>query len=67
MEAKALRSVWRWRNYPPQHESGGARADTEALLNTAGRQVLAGMCGAKENVLARALPSWEQGDAKLLS
>ncbi|MFF1659168.1 hypothetical protein [Streptomyces sp. NPDC058255] len=35
------------------------------LLNAAGRQFLAGLCGVKEDVLARALPSWEQEDAKL--
>ncbi|GGP00122.1 TniQ family protein [Wenjunlia tyrosinilytica] len=65
MEAKALRSSWHWRNYPPRHESGGARADAEVLLNAAGRQLLAGLCGVEEDVLARALPSWEQEDAKL--
>ncbi|MEU1013851.1 hypothetical protein [Streptomyces sp. NPDC005890] len=35
------------------------------LLNTAGRQLLAGMCGVGEAVLARALPSWAEEDAKL--
>ena len=33
------------------------------LLNTAGRQLLAGMCG-EEDLLARALPSWEEEEAK---
>ncbi|MEU4800537.1 DNA-binding protein [Streptomyces sp. NPDC023327] len=65
MEAKVLRAGWKWRNYPPGHEGGGARADAEVLLNTAGRQLLASMCGVEEGVLARALPSWEEGDAKL--
>ncbi|MFF3585000.1 DNA-binding protein [Streptomyces mirabilis] len=65
MEAKALRSSWHWRNYPPRHDGGGARADAEVLLNAAGRQLLAGLCGVTEDVLARALPSWEQEDAKL--
>ncbi|MFB7459215.1 DNA-binding protein [Streptomyces sp. NPDC056188] len=65
MEAKVLRSCWQWRNYPPGHEGGGARADAELLLNAAGRQLLAGMCGVEEDVLARALPSWGQKDAKL--
>ncbi|PSM39087.1 DNA-binding protein [Streptomyces dioscori] len=65
MEAKVLRSCWKWRNYPPGHEGGGARADAEVLLNAAGREVLAGMCGVEEDVLARALPSWAHEDAKL--
>ncbi|WP_372236752.1 DNA-binding protein [Streptomyces sp. MNU77] len=65
MEAKVLRACWKWRNYPPGHEGGGARADAEVLLNAAGRQLLAGMCGVEEDVLARALPSWEEGDTKL--
>lgn len=65
MEAKALRSYWQWRNYPPGHDGGGARADAEVLLNAAGRQLLAGLCGVEEDVLARALPSWGQEDAKL--
>ncbi|MFE4823989.1 DNA-binding protein [Streptomyces sp. NPDC056704] len=65
LEAKVLRSCWQWRNYQPGHDSGGARADAEVLLNAAGRQLMAGLCGVKEDVLARALPSWEQEDAKL--
>ncbi|MFJ9806588.1 TniQ family protein [Streptomyces wuyuanensis] len=65
MEAKALRSYWQWRNYPPGHDGGGARADAEVLLNAAGRQLLAGLCGVEEDVLARALPSWGQEDSKL--
>ena len=65
MEAKVLRSCWQWRNYPPGHDGGGARADAEVLLNAPGRQLLAGLCGVEEDVLARALPSWRQEDAKL--
>ncbi|MEU2058588.1 hypothetical protein [Streptomyces bungoensis] len=65
MEAKVLRACWKWRNYPPGHEGGGARADAEVLLNAAGRQLLAGMCGVEEAVLAQALPSWAAEDAKL--
>jgi hypothetical protein len=38
MEAKVLRACWQWRNYPPEHEGGGARADAEVLLNAAGRR-----------------------------
>ncbi|GAA2485128.1 DNA-binding protein [Streptomyces longisporus] len=65
MEAKVLRSCWQWRNYPPGHDGGGARADAEVLLNAAGRQLLASLCGVEEDVLARSLPSWGQEDAKL--
>jgi hypothetical protein len=65
MEAKVLRSCWQWRNYPPGHDGGGARADAEVLLNPPGRQLLAGLCGVEEDVLARALPSWGQEDSKL--
>lgn len=65
MEAKVLRSCWQWRNYPPGQDGGGARADAEVLLNAPGRQLLAGLCGVGEDVLARALPSWGQEDGKL--
>ncbi|WP_331721218.1 hypothetical protein [Streptomyces sp. NBC_00212] len=65
MEAKVLRSCWQWRNYPPGHDGGGTRADAEVLLNAPGRQLLAGLCGVEEDVLARALPSWRQEDSKL--
>ncbi|MDT0398511.1 MULTISPECIES: DNA-binding protein [Streptomyces] len=65
LETMALRSCWHWRNYQPGHDGGGARADAEVLLNAAGRQLLAGLCGVKEDVLARALPSWELEDSKL--
>jgi hypothetical protein len=60
-----LRSGRHWRNYQPGHDGGGARADAEVLLNAAGRQLLADLCGVEDNVLARALPSWEQEDTKL--
>ncbi|MDX3067764.1 MULTISPECIES: DNA-binding protein [Streptomyces] len=65
LEAKVLRSCWQWRNYPPAHEGGGARADAEVLLNTAGQEVLARLCSVGQDVLARALPSWGQEDTKL--
>lgn len=63
LKAKALRSCWRWRNHRPKHEGGTCRADAEVLLNAAGRQLLAGLCGVEEGVLARALPSWGREDA----
>jgi hypothetical protein len=65
MEAKTLRSCWQWRNYQPRHEGGGARADGEVLLNAAGRQLLSALCGVGHELLARALPSWGEEDAKL--
>jgi hypothetical protein len=65
MEAKVLRACWKWRNYPPGHDGGGARADVEVLLNAAGSRLLAGLCGVEEDALARALPSWTVEDAKL--
>lgn len=65
LEAKALRSVWQWRNYRPRHQDGGPRADADVLMNAAGRRVLAALCGTGEDALARALPSWGQEDAKL--
>ncbi|MFF8974901.1 hypothetical protein [Streptomyces sp. NPDC014995] len=64
-EAKTLRSCWQWRNYQPRHEGGGARADGEVLLNAAERHHLSTMCGVGHELLARALPSWEEEDAKL--
>ncbi|MER6240388.1 DNA-binding protein [Streptomyces clavifer] len=65
LEAKALRSCWKWHSHQPRHDGGGARADAEVLLNTAGRQLLGGLCGVEEDVLARALPSWGHQDAKV--
>ncbi|WP_240124613.1 DNA-binding protein [Streptomyces sp. MUM 136J] len=65
MEAKTFRSCWQWRNYPPRHDGGGARADAEVLLNAAGRQVLAELCGVPQDTLTRALPAWGREDPKL--
>lgn len=65
LEDKALRPCWQWGNHPPRHEGGGMRADAEVLLNTAGQQVLAQLCGIEGETLARALPSWGREDAAL--
>ncbi|TVL87356.1 DNA-binding protein [Streptomyces sp. SAJ15] len=65
LEAKVLRSCWHWCNPQPKRDGGGARPDADVLLNAAGRQLLAGLCGVREDVLARALPSWGQEDARL--
>ncbi len=67
MEAKTLRSGWKWHNSAPTYDSGGQRADAEVLFNAAGRRLLADVCGVAPGVLARALPSWEQEDARLLA
>ncbi|MEU7234907.1 DNA-binding protein [Streptomyces chrestomyceticus] len=65
LENRALLSAWRWLNHRPRHDSGTLRADAEVLLDAPGRRVLAGMCGAEQEVLGRALPSWGREDAKL--
>ncbi|MFB7531456.1 DNA-binding protein [Streptomyces sp. NPDC056178] len=65
IEAKALRSYWRWRGSQPRHEGGGVRADGEVVLNAAGREVLARLCGVGQEVLGRALPSWGREDGNL--
>ncbi len=65
LDAKALLTCWQWRNHRPRHDGGALRADAEVLLDAPGREVLAGLCGVGEEVLARALPSWGREDAKL--
>ncbi|MBZ4323961.1 DNA-binding protein, partial [Streptomyces sp. SCA2-4] len=65
MDSKAVLSHWQWHNHPPRHDSGALRADAEVLLDTAGRRVLTELCGAGEETLKRALPSWGREDAKL--
>lgn len=58
MAADGLLGHCQWRNHRPRHGGGGVRADAEVLLDVAGREVLAGLCGVEREVLARALPSW---------
>ncbi|MFJ3763087.1 hypothetical protein [Streptomyces sp. NPDC090080] len=65
LETTVLRPYWRWRNHPPRHQGPGERADAEVLLNAAGRQVLAQLCGVEEQVLARALPAFGLRDGRL--
>jgi hypothetical protein len=65
LEATTLRSSWQWRNTAPPRAGAGVRADAEVLLNRAGQEVLAKLCGVGQDVLARALPSWACRDAKL--
>ncbi|WP_316763676.1 TniQ family protein [Streptomyces herbicida] len=64
----ALRDVlhlWMCRNSPARHDGGGVRADAELVLNPAGRQVLAKLCRAAPEVLARALPAFSVDDAEI--
>ncbi|WP_369780703.1 DNA-binding protein, partial [Streptomyces sp. R33] len=56
---------WQWKNHQPRHPGGALRADAEVLFDTAGRAVLARLCGVDEKPLERALPSWKHGDDKL--
>ncbi|GAA1934145.1 DNA-binding protein [Streptantibioticus ferralitis] len=65
LEVKSLLSCWQWRNHRPRHEGGAQRADAEVLLDAAGRQVLARLCGVDEGLLGRALPSWGREDDRL--
>jgi hypothetical protein len=65
LEPNAVLSCWQWRSHRPRHEGGGQRADAEVLLDAAGRQVLARLCGVDEEVLTRALPSWGRNDDRL--
>ncbi|NEB18741.1 DNA-binding protein [Streptomyces coelicoflavus] len=67
MEAKTLRSGWKWHNSAPTYDTGGQRADAEVLFNAAGRRFLADVSGVAPGVLTRALPSWEQEGARLLA
>ncbi|WP_192583630.1 TniQ family protein [Streptomyces albicerus] len=54
---------WSWANHPPRQTGTGPRPDTEVLLDRAGQQVLARLCGVPEQHLARALPSWPHAAA----
>jgi hypothetical protein len=65
LQEGALRPYWQWRNAPPPRAGGGGPADAEVLLNRAGQEVLAQLCGVGRDVLARALPSWACRDGKL--
>ncbi|MFI6412979.1 DNA-binding protein [Streptomyces sp. NPDC050585] len=65
LEPKAVLSNLQWRNHPPRHATGSARADAEVLLNATGRHVLAGLCGVEQDVLSHALPAWGQEDSRL--
>ncbi len=67
MEAKTLRSGWKWRNSAPTYDSGGQRADAEVLFNAAGRLLLADVCGVAPGVLARALAVLGTGRCQVLA
>ncbi|MEU5099761.1 hypothetical protein [Streptomyces sp. NPDC020996] len=67
LPAAGLLRLWTCRNYPARHVGGGARADSEVILNAAGRAVLAELCGIQPAVLARALPAFTLDDPKISS
>ncbi|MFJ4526503.1 DNA-binding protein [Streptomyces sp. NPDC088810] len=56
---------WTCRNSPARLDGGGVRADAEIVLNAAGRDVLADLCGVEPAVLARALPAFTVDDPKI--
>lgn len=56
---------WRWKNHQPRHPGGALRADAEALLSPGGLTVLAGLCGASQEMLRRTLPSWDHEEDEL--
>jgi hypothetical protein len=64
MPVAELRASWQWRNTPPRSPStGGVRPDAEVLLDRAGQELLAAMCGTDPHSLERALPTWTAGPA----
>ncbi|MDX5570549.1 DNA-binding protein, partial [Streptomyces sp. ID05-04B] len=65
LPASGVLRLWTCRNHPARHAGGGARADSEVVLNEAGRAVLAELCGIQPAVLARALPAFTLDDPKI--
>ncbi|MFD5341231.1 DNA-binding protein [Streptomyces hawaiiensis] len=65
LPAAGVLRLWTCRNYPARHVGGGARADSEVVLNEAGRAVLAELCGVQPAVLAHALPAFTVDDPKI--
>ncbi|MEU2556740.1 TniQ family protein [Streptomyces sp. NPDC013313] len=65
LPAAGLLRQWTCRNSPVRLDGGGVRADAEIVLNAAGRDVLAGLCGVEPAVLARALPAFTVDDPKI--
>ncbi|WP_371572402.1 hypothetical protein [Streptomyces sp. NBC_01314] len=65
LAAAGVLRLWTCRNSPARHEGGGVRADAEVVLNEAGRDVLAELCGVEPAVLARALPAFTVDDPKI--
>jgi hypothetical protein len=59
-----LRASWQWKNTPPRAlDAGGVRPDADVLLDVAGQDLLAVLCGADPHSLERALPTWTAGPA----
>ncbi|MER6330536.1 DNA-binding protein [Streptomyces sp. NPDC001034] len=67
LPAAGVLRLWTCRNYPARHVGGGVRADSEVVLNAAGRGVLAELCGIQPAVLARALPAFTVDDPRISS
>ncbi len=65
LPAAGVLRLWTCRNSPARDDGGGVRADAEIVLNSAGRDVLAGLCGVEPTVLARALPAFSVDDPKI--
>ncbi|MGX1364707.1 hypothetical protein RKD19_000066 [Streptomyces canus] len=67
LPAAGVLRLWTCRNSPARHVGGGVRADSEVVLNAAGRAVLAELCGIQPAVLARALPAFTVDDPRISS
>lgn len=64
LPAAGVMRLWTCRNSPTRHDGGRVRAHAQAVLNDAGRRVLAELCGVEPEVLARALPALTVDDSK---
>ncbi|MGW0846759.1 DNA-binding protein [Streptomyces sp. NPDC002787] len=65
LPASSVLRLWTCRNSVARHDGGGIRADAEIILNEAGRESLAELCGVKREVLTHALPAFAVDDPKI--
>ncbi|MGW0500989.1 hypothetical protein ACWD0Z_37865 [Streptomyces sp. NPDC003007] len=65
LPAAGVLRLWTCRNSPARLDGGGVRTDAEVVLNEAGRDVLAELCGVQPAVLARALPAFTVDNPKI--
>lgn len=65
LPASSVLRLWTSRNSAARHDGGGIRADAEIVLNEAGREALAELCGVKREVLTHALPAFAVDDPKI--